>query len=137
MVSCVLCPLILPTPPNMSYPSILPREHYQFLLDFAFRRVVNPKSFTMAYEVYKCLYRSEPERFAVVCEMHQNHAHDRLHFSVRVNLGTWFHTLHFNGYFKTKFILTDITAQTRNGSVVTTETILEIESDLDDHSGAE
>ena len=52
-------------------------------------------------------------RFAVTAGIHQNSMIDPLHFSVSVDTADgWKTFLHINGFFKGRFIIQSITAQT-------------------------
>jgi hypothetical protein len=57
-----------------------------------------PKTKTMAYEIYKSIFIQKRESITVISKMHQNSFQDPLHFSVNVVVvNNWTHTLHYNG----------------------------------------
>ena len=82
-----------------------------FEIEAAFRRTEGQS--TMAFQIYRSIWRRGKDAFAVTAGLHQNHLGDPLHFSVEVDVAKgWKHRLHFNGYWKEAFILANITATT-------------------------
>lgn len=109
------------------------RVPYDVIMNYCLSKVSDAKKMTMAYQVYKTIWMKDPSRFTITADVHQNHLGDPLHFSVEVDVCEgWKHRLHFNGYWKEKFVVCNITAQTIDkfqplGKQLMTETILELE----------
>ena len=81
---------------------------------FKDRRHEKTKSYTFAYRMFQSIWLRSQHKFTVIGGIHQNHSRDVLHFSVKVEIAEgWYNTLHFNGYWRNEFQLTDINASTR------------------------
>jgi predicted methyltransferase len=76
--------------------------------NIAFTFNTNPKTRTMAYEIYKSIYIQKRDKIKVVSKLHQNSFDDVLHFSVRVEIANnWYNTLHYNGMWNGNVFITD------------------------------
>ena len=128
------------TTTNPSFPSFTPHDEmasyyewsmnkqllYDVIMDSVFKSKYPSKSSTMAFQIYKSIWLKTPEKFKVISDLHQNSFRDLLHFSVEVDVADgWNHRLHFNGYWKDRFILCNIDAGTIDYSKHINETVWE------------
>lgn len=69
---------------------------------------LRPATRDRSWAMLQTIYTDTPTRFTIVSSIHQNDPADRLHFSVMVNVPYATFTLHFYGYWKTWFQITDV-----------------------------
>ena len=92
------------------------------IIDAIFRREDGIS--TMAFEVYKSIYRRNRKAFKIIGGIHQNNLMDILHFSVEIDIANgWFHRLHFNGYLQKEFIVCNITSLTTSNGIEKSEVV--------------
>jgi hypothetical protein len=91
---------------------------YEKIMNALFKNTKEYKTMAMAFQIYKTLWLKDRTRFRVISDLHQNGPTDPLHFSVTVDICEgWKNTLHFNGYYKGRFIVSNITAQTKDSGL--------------------
>jgi hypothetical protein len=80
-----------------------------------------PKTKTMAYEIYKSIYIQKRESIHITSKMHQNSFQDPPHFSVSIDIvNNWTNLLHYNGMWNgNSFIVDNITVLGPGGFVET------------------
>jgi len=110
----------------MAFP-MLSNSSYDIIMNTTLAKT-EPKTQTMAFQIYKSMWLKDNKRFVVIADLHQNSLNDCLHFSVEVDICEgWKHRLHFNGFYKDKFIVCNITAQSKDRLVFHSEVVAEFD----------
>ena len=81
---------------------------YSSLLNTVFN-YLRPNVASELWAIIQHYYSLRPEDFVVICPLHQNDETDRLHFSVELNVKYGCYRFHIYGFYKGKFIVTEIT----------------------------
>jgi hypothetical protein len=68
-----------------------------------------PSKSTYLFRTVQTLYKDNPKRFYIVSGLHQNDENDVMHYSIKIQLEHCSMLLHFNGYYKTFFVIRNIT----------------------------
>ena len=107
---------------SSSFSDAMASSEVMNLMNEAFNRT--PTTKTIAYCMLRSMWLRCPHRFRVTAGIHQNSMIDPLHFSVAVDTAEgWMTFLHVNGFYKNRFIIQTITAQTTDNGVKLEEII--------------
>jgi hypothetical protein len=127
-----------PAQPTLSPPTgDIFAPYYQYWIQKCFTSL-RPVSFEENFIHIQNLFINQPQYFAVYSGLHQNRKDDILHFSVEIKQKFLTIRLHFNGYWRNDFMITDITYHRNyNKEWSNIETIAKYTYDDADDTGSE
>lgn len=90
------------------YPPDLFSHLYDTILSICFSKL-KPNQIADCFPLFQDLYKNNPSQFILFSPLHQNSKSDCLHISISITSSYCSYMIHINGYWKNKFIVTDMT----------------------------